>query len=321
MKKGRLQNPGKSEEAAGLTCCECGKRNPANRLRCLYCDAGLGSQTAWPMSEKLISQKPEAWENGFNLIYKPDTAGGSGTSEFLSNFLGLEGIENAGSPGGFIPIARLRTLAEAETLQTRLRKSGVEAMIAADEFFNERNPPIRLRAIEFGGGAAKFRSFNGDRVFDISGADVATVIIGSIYQITVESTVNLRRRSGQKTNETESFADEIIMDVYLRGDQTGFRIMMHGFDFSCLGDKKMRIAAANIVLLAGRLSEFAPNAAHVEDYDRCRKLLDEVWGLEETRDSQGLRRTGMGRVEISAASKRSNLVQFTKYSRLQAIFG
>ena len=83
----------------------------------------------------------------------------------------------------------------------------------------------------------------------------------------------------------------------------------------------MRIAAANIVLLAGRLSEFAPNAAYVEDYDRYRKLLDEVWGLEETRDSQGLRRTGLGRVEISAASKRSNLVQFTKYSRLQAIFG
>lgn len=307
--------------APRIPCPECEKQNPANRLRCLYCDAELGSGAAWPVTERLVHQTPEEWENGFNLIYSPAANLKAGAAEFVSRFLGVEASADALASAALLPLARLRTRGEAETLETRLRKSGVEVKIAADEILDSQKPPIRLRAIEFGESAVRFVSFNSDRIFEVCLEDIGPIVVGSLLQTTVETTLNKRRGAEKKSSESESFADETLIDLYLRGDSVGFRITMHGFDFSCLGSEKAVTAAVNIKLLANRIREHAPNAVFIDDYDRRRRFLDAVWAPEQTRDSRGLRRTGLGRVEFAAAATRTNLNQFTKYSRLQAVLG
>lgn len=321
METGGIKNDMRPTRAARIQCPECDKQNPTNRLRCLYCDAELASDIAWPLTERLIHQVPEEWENGFNLIYAPPAKCSIRAAEFVSCFLAVEVSPEALASPALLPLARLRTSDEAETLAARLRKSGVRVKIAADEMLDSKEPPIRLRAITFAEGSARLVGFNDGRIFEASREDIGPIVVGSVFRTTLETTLNRRKGTEKKSSESETFADETLIDIYLKGCPTGFRITMRGFDFSCLGTEKAVTAAVNVSVLANRIRKFARRAAFIDDYDRRRRILDAVWGIEETRDSGGLRRTGLGRVGFTVAATQTNLNQFTKYSRLQAVLG
>lgn len=116
---------------------------------------------------------------------------------------------------------------------------------------------------------------------------------------------------------TETASDEMLIDIYGKDDQIGFRIEQKGFDFSCLGDEKKILAAQNIKLLVEKLKRFAPNAKVSEDYLKVREFLGEIWEVEHRKDSQGLKRHSFGKFDFSNLATSNNLGQFTKYSRLQ----
>jgi hypothetical protein len=134
----------------------------------------------------------------------------------------------------------------------------------------------------------------------------------------VDSLEKKRRHGKTKLiDETATSSDEQIFDLYTRDDATGFRVFQAGFDFSCLGDDKGLLASENIRLLIAELKQRAPNAKYINSYGHVRRLLDDVWKIESRKDSQGLQRSGFGKVEFGSVASTSNLMQFNKFSRLQ----
>lgn len=289
-------------------------------MRCLYCDAPLEVSEPWPLTEKLVYHRPEEWENGFNAIFRPLRDHSSKKNSVISCFLGIELPENITDSESPFPIARLKSGTDAEALAMRLGKSGLNVQIIEDDVLNAAEAPIRLRKIDFGGGAARFISFGGDAFYEVPAAEISVIVAGSVFKNVVESAANKRKEGRAAYSESETFADEKLIDIYLRGEHKGFRVTMRGFDFSCLGQAKAITATENISALGRRLKDFAPDAAYIDDYDRRRIILDAVWGLEERRESRGLRRARFGRFEFVSSESSTNLAQFTKYSRLQAIF-
>jgi hypothetical protein len=90
-----------------------------------------------------------------------------------------------------------------------------------------------------------------------------------------------------------------------------------GFDFSCLGYKKGSLAHENLQKLIAKLQKFAPQAKLVNDYQAVRRILGEVWEIEQRKEPQGLKRHSFGKFNFSNIFLSSNEMQFTKYSRLQ----
>ncbi|HUR98596.1 MAG TPA: hypothetical protein VMZ26_11080, partial [Pyrinomonadaceae bacterium] len=78
-------------------------------------------------------------------------------------------------------------------------------------------------------------------------------------------------------------------------------------------DKSLTVAE-NMKTLTERLADFSPAAQFVEDYGRVRSLLEHAWPSESKRESEYL---GLARKEISTVFSTNNVVQLTKYSRLQ----
>ncbi len=64
------------------------------------------------------------------------------------------------------------------------------------------------------------------------------------------------------------------------------------------------------------MREVAPNAKFVDDYLQVRENLGNIWEVELKTDSQGIRRGGVGSFNLANVTIANNLLQFTKYSRL-----
>lgn len=216
-----------------------------------------------------------------------------------------------------LPIARAETLAEAEIVKERLREANVETFILSDEDLAFDKPPKRLRGLEFAEDFLSLKLFNVDETVKIRREDLMLIVAGAVFQKQIES---VEERKGKDKNKTldaaETASDEMMIDVYSRGDQIGFRIEQKGFDFSCLADDKGILASQNIKFLLEKLKEFAPNARVSDDYLKVREFLGEIWEVEHRTDSLGLKRRGFGKFDFSNLATSNNLGQFTKYSRL-----
>lgn len=160
--------------------------------------------------------------------------------------------------------------------------------------------------------------FNTAKAVEIVKDDLALIVKGTIFQSKTESIKKLKRGGkGKILAETPTSSDEILIDIYGRGDPLGFRIMPHGFDFSCLGEGKGILAVENIRSLIIAFKDFAPDAKVVTDYTSVKDVLGDVWDIEERNDPLGLRRHGFGKRALGHVAFSNNLNQFTRYSRLQ----
>lgn len=302
-------------------CESCSRQNPPTRLKCVYCGAELPLTPEQTARVAPVLRKLENWENGFNLIYRPDAEANSKAAETseLAKFVGLEkevfdAILEARKP---LPLARTETVKEAEILQNRLKNEGFATSIVADEALAAENYPKRLRGLEFLGENILLILFNNDEVEEIRAADLCLIVAGAIFQKSVES-MEKRKKGENKILETsETASDEILIDLYTKNDPAGYRILTKGFDFSCLEAEKGILARENIKKLIGKLQRVAPPAKLVADYTAVRSLLGNVWEIEQRKDSRGLTRQRFGKFDLSNVSSSNNLQQFTKYSRLQ----
>lgn len=303
-----------------ILCAKCVRTNPPTRLKCFYCGAELELSAEQSAKIAPVLRKLENWENGFNLIYLPKTDNiDAERAAPIAKFLGLETevwqmMFDARKP---LPIARAESSKEAEILQNRLQESGLETFVISDEMLAAENLPKRLRGLEFIDDKILLILFNNDEVVEINAEDISLIVSGVIFQKAVESFEKRKKGETKILESSETASDEVLIDIYSKKDSTGYRILIKGFDFSCLGSEKGILARENIKKLVVKLQTIAPNAKLIDDYKAVRNFLGNVWEIEHRKDSNGLMRQRFGKFDLSNVSSSSNLQQFTKYSRLQ----
>ncbi|MEO7674557.1 MAG: hypothetical protein ABIU09_10840 [Pyrinomonadaceae bacterium] len=226
----------------------------------------------------------------------------------------LSAITAAAHP---LPIVRLESETDAKIAVEQLEKFGLEVLIVSDEILNADRPPVRLRAIEFHDGSIVVTAFNSGDKIEIGPHALRLIVAGAIIESKTESVEKRKKKERKLIQETETATDEKLIDIYSAADATGFRIQTSGFDFSCLGSEKGLLASQNIDRLLERLQEFSARAKLIGEYRVSVSSLNTVWEMDRQKDFQGLTRTGFGRSGFAKVDRKSNLMQFTKYSRLQ----
>ncbi len=301
-----------------IACGGCGRKNPPNRLNCLYCARELDVNIADGNLIKPVLRKLELWERGYNLIVRERVS--DMPVDKIAMLLSAEPAEvaqilDAGVP---LPIVRVESEKEAGLLQSRLGALGLGCSIIPDADLAPDKPPIRLRKIEFRDSGFGLHDFNTSSVTFIDKIDLAILVPGTITTARVDSLEKKRRGGKTKLlDEVTTTADGSVLDIYTRQNNSGYRAHLTGFDFSCLGEDKSLLAVENIQNLAFALKRSAPNVVLVQNYAEMRRALSSVWEVESRKDPQGLQRSGFGKLEFGSVASSNNLDQFTKYSRLQ----
>ncbi len=301
-----------------VDCEACSRKNPPNRLKCMYCGGGLAVKAEFAEAISPISRKLEAWEKGFNVISL--SAVGDADIKKAATLLQIEStlVETILSAGTPLPLARVESSEEAELLISRLTDLGFTCSIVTDESLNTDDLPIRASGIDISDGFISVIDFNTREVAPIPADELALIVTGMLSKSKVDL-IEKKGRGGKTKllDETETASDEAVIDIYSRSDAKGFRINLAGFDFSCLGESKGLLASENIRRLSVVLTENAPHARFVADYVSIRHTLSDVWEVDARRDPKGRQRAGFGKVEFGSVASTSNVRQFTKYSRLQ----
>ena len=297
-----------------IACAKCGRKNAPNRLKCIYCTADLEVSAA---NLRLEHKRLELCENGQNLICvrRPKTVAKPAAIAKVAGIDAefLEALLHSMLP---LPIIRVATENEAKQTFERLIGNGIEIEMIGDESLDTEHPPKRLRAIEFDEKVIVLILFNADEIVEITAEQIDLIVTGTIFETEIESTELRKFRKGELMEQISSKSESSVIDIYTAGERAGYRVYERGFDFSCLGTQKGFLAGENMRRLAERLNDAATNTRVETQYDNLRGLLGTVWELEETQDSRGLQRTGMGKITITRSTKQNNLMQFTKYSRM-----
>jgi len=296
-------------------CKVCDRANSPARLNCLYCGQELDRPARLPETRTIL-RNPEPWEPAWNIVLLENAVG----IDFhdISLLLAMEPNEIAqivatNSP---MPIARVESKASADSLTSDLAGLGLKCFVIGDAELNVDFQPVRLRSIKFLADGFSFQSFNTEKIAHIAADDLILIVEGIINRGRIESNEKRRRNSPSKVHsEVTMTSDERIVDIYVRGNSTGFRILPAGFDFSGLGKEMSQLAVENLERLVSAISALTP-AAQLFDYTAVKRSLSLVWEIESRTDSLGLRQTGYGKREFGSISSTSNLRQFTGYSRL-----
>lgn len=304
-----------------LRCAKCARTNPPTRRKCFYCGAELEIFEAQSQFLKPNVRTLEAWEKSFNLIIKPTNKSfdETQTAEIAKGLkIETELLRKIIESGKSLPVARVESESEAEIGRSFLRQFDVDSIVLSDETMNYEKVPRRLRRIEFDDDKTIFILFNHDEVVEIANEDLSLIVTGTIFERKIEATEKRQRKGENKILETtETASDESLIDVYSRHDETGFRIMATGFDFSCLEAEKGILANENIKKLVGKFVRVAPNAVVINDYLKMRELLGKIWEVEQKTGSQGFKRESFRKFNLENVTTVSNTTQFTKYSRFQ----
>lgn len=300
------------------SCSKCSRMNPPNRTACLYCATALTIKPELSGTVKPTLRKLEAWEPGHNVIARRSSERAEIAKAAL--YLGTEtsGLRKTIEAGIPLPIARVATETDAETVAVAMRSFGIDCFTVSDAALDAKHFPVRLSALDLSSSGIGLIDFNTRNATQLAATDLALIVVGALMSSKTD-TIEKKGR-GRKTkliDETSTAADESVIDLYGCDSSTGYRIHPAGFDFSCLGKDKGMLAAENMRRLIVVLKDYFPNAKLVADYMKVRHLLDDIWEIESRKDPQGLTRAGFGKQEFGTVASTNNLDQFTKYSRLQ----
>lgn len=315
----------RSEEigfAAGelLACAQCSRTNSPERQNCIYCGESMGSAT----SELLLTpvDNPlETWESGFNLVIRFDVDAEPGSLAGLAELFAGNGdlLARAMDRRTALPIGRFASVELATAAIERFGEKGFDLRIVSDLELNTSQPPVRLRGITFSDEDLILHEFNGDKVISVPSNDLRLVVEGNLFETKTEETQKKRRRNKSEVEILRIESDRPVIDIYTKGNNRGFRVSIHGFDFSCLGSDKQLLAAANLAQLSKKLTKFSPECRIDNSYGLMRTMFDPVWAIDSAKDHKGMLRVGLERKGRTIVETRTNEMQFTKYSRLQAL--
>ena len=300
-------------------CKACGRANPPTRFNCMYCGEAFDIGEVDAAKIQFAPRRLENWEPGLNVVATdfPSATDGAAVAEIAARIAVDENVlraaEGRTSP---LPLARVATDAEAKIVRSHLSAAGIESTVVPDRVLAADKMPARCRSIGFSADELAITHFNSSASVAVGRESVKLVVAGKVRESKTESTEKRKGRKSTVEVRGESTSEMPVIDIYVDGYDAGFRILAGGFDFSCLGPEKDYVAAKNIAALLERLRSFCPDAKFVSDYDADRHLLDPVWDVDERSDSLGMKRIGWGRSALANVTTRSNLTQFTKFSRL-----
>ncbi|MCM3905773.1 MAG: hypothetical protein ND866_29120 [Pyrinomonadaceae bacterium] len=304
-----------------VRCEQCLRANPPTRLGCLYCAAPL------PVSEKTAellkpSLKPvQNWALGYNNIFLPQAT--EIPVEALSEAAGLlklssNDLRRLLSSLTPMPLARTDSLDEARLIDRRLKDLGFEMAIVSDADLGLReSPPIRLRSVSIDENGLTPKLIVETDESQIRWSQLVLLVTARLSRKRIE----LQERKGGRgdneiTDESQFFADELVLDLYSEGPDAKFRILANGFDFSGLRGKRL-LVAENFALLLDLIRDQSPRAEYDDAYNSSRQALEIVWPCGQQTESSGWRRQRAGKYTVGAVTESSNEDQFTRYSRLR----
>ncbi len=305
-----------------VRCEECLRANSPVRTNCLYCAALL------PVTDKSAAlRKPtlrplEKWEQGFNSICVPGQAASTDAArlEAVASLLRLstEDVRRVFEAAGPLPLARAATEEEALLIERRLEELGVSVLTVADEELAlEKNPPKRVRALEFGDDALVAWPTGGNETLRCAWDEIELLVVGRIVTRQVEVEERRGRREENEIVETRELSNDLaLLDIYSSATEGNWRVVAGNFDFSCLGQQKSLLTTENFAKLREELRARAPFAPEDDSYARVRHALNAVWPLEQQTASRGWRRGAPGRISTEMVTTIDNERQFTRYSRL-----
>jgi hypothetical protein len=306
-----------------VRCEECLRANPPTRLNCLYCAAVL------PISETTAAlQKPalrplEKWERGYNNILLPPAANVNKASiaeagELLR--LRAEDLSRILASTVPLPLARAATLDEAQLVQRRLGKLGIDSRIMADA---ETGPEeiIKVRSLDIDETGVYAYQTPDTPSIHILWSHFLLFVVGRIVSKRVELKEQKAAHSENRIlSNSEFVTDETVVDFYTSEESAPYRIAANSFDFSCLGAEKRLLAAENLSRLLQLFRERATEAVYDDSFNAIRKTLEPVWPPEQQNASSGWRRERPGKYSIGSVTELSNEMQFLRYSQLRRHF-
>lgn len=307
----------KAEEM--IACQKCQRKNPPNRLECLYCGVELEfdeNQTVKPIVRKMDSHV-----KGSNLIYLGNLKNWDETQ--IAEVAKMTRMTNDEVKKIFVnekslPIARVETEKEVLHISKAFEQLGLKTSVIEDETFELEKNPKRIRSIQTTAETFNLQDFNTNEIFEIRREDLILIVVGTVFERKLEATEKYQKKDENKiVSLAEISSDSVVIDLYTNNNLIGYRIIPSGFDFSWLADEKKLLAIENVKILINKLREFATFAKYDDDYWKVRDSLVNVWQNEETTDSKGLQRQNFGKFNRETVTTTSNLMQFTKYSRLQ----
>lgn len=304
-----------------VACGSCSRPNPPNRLTCLYCGSALESTAIRPELVKPNLQRPESWEKGSSIVFKGGVSSDIDAASAAALLdLAPEDLSKLLDSGVAVPIAYLRSRPDAEIVASRLADMGISSSVVSDDDLNAETSPRRIRSLEFTAEGLRLFDFNTSHRFEIAADERVMIVGGTIRSVRTEAVGKRSKRSTKNIDQTITSTDEAILDIYSRSEPVGFRVRAAGFDFSCLGERKQMLASVNMNTLARTLKEAFPASLLVECNRDLSIALDAVWPMETKTGPRAItRRAGVG-VRMESVSSVDNILQFTKFSRLQRQF-
>lgn len=305
-----------------VRCEVCLRANPPTRANCLYCAAAL-SPGKTVSDQRAITLKPvDDSVPGNNCILLSTniahlTADKVQTAAQLLklNATDLQRIINARLP---LPLARTETRDEAELIALKLADLGLSTKVISDLELGFSAAAIQIRAVKITDTGITLKQIGGDAGIAVSWSEIALVVSGRLITRRVESAEQKGKHGEQEITEArEFFADEPVMDLYVKQRAECFRITANNFDFSPL-PKRGFVAAENFASLLNLICTRSPAARHDDSYLSLRQTLDVIWPSGQRTASGGWRRERPGKYSIEAVTESSNVNQFTRYSRLRS---
>ncbi len=303
-----------------MACPKCSRKNSPERQNCIYCGESIGSATS-ELSLISVKNPLEPWELGFNLVIRTGAELDAESSSWLARFLaGNEDlIARVKTSHSAVPIGRFASVEMANAAIDGFDQNIHNMRIVSDLELNASQPPVRLRGISFEEEQLILHEFNSDHRVTLVAGDLRLIVEGNLFETKTEETQKKRRKGNSEVDLVQIESDRPVIDIYTRDHYRGFRVPIHGFDFSCLGSDKQLLAAANLAQLGKKLKEFTSECRLDNCYSLMRPMLDPIWELKTSKDHQGMKRVGLERKGRTTVETRTNEMQFTKYSRLQAI--
>lgn len=220
-----------------------------------------------------------------------------------------------------LPVARLRTFAEATIVSDRLAVLGLHCSVFDENSFAPHVKPLRIRGMVPTANEVSFIPFGSGQGDAYPWSAITNVVIGRLISRRLDS-VEKRYRSKKSVTLEDSLSvtDSPVIDIYVEGDATGFRLLPAGADFSFLREEMSPLAAGNMAKVASILERHAVDARIVTAYDDARWLLGEIWPEAGSSNSSRLVGGLLTRRRIERSVTLSNDEQFLRFSRLQSKF-
>jgi hypothetical protein len=217
-----------------------------------------------------------------------------------------------------LPVARVESESAAEVVAGNLSRIGINTKVVRDFDIADGKALTRCRSVSFVDDGMQLTDFNSNKTFHLPNGSVLLIVAGSVREHRSEASEERKRRGASKIEvQSESISETHMIDIYDDSHPTGFRLSSAGFDFSFLGASKEYVVSRNMMTLRHRIVEMFPGANFDDRYDDDRRFLDSVWELDEKTESLGKRRTSVTKSTTVNLTTRTNLRQFTAYSRLQ----